>query len=33
MFPSDWCFIYVWLGCVGVLAYYEQYKREELKYE
>lgn len=28
MFPSDWSFLYVWIGCVGCLAYYEQKQRE-----
>jgi len=30
-FPGNWSIIYMWIGAVGILAYYEQTKREELK--
>lgn len=30
-FPADWSIIYMWIGSVGILAYHEQTKREELK--
>lgn len=30
-FPADWSIIYMWIGAVGILGYYEQTKREELK--
>lgn len=30
-FPADWSIIYMWIGAIGVIAYYEQTKREELK--
>lgn len=30
-FPANWSIIYMWIGAVGILGYYEQTKREELK--
>lgn len=29
-FPADWSIINMWIGAVGILAYYEQTKRSEI---